>query len=564
MDLDNLSKNDLKGELAKRGEDVRGTKAVLRERLAQTLKEEAMNAEKPVEATTQAKSMNADGGHSPQSSRPPSSAGTSASMRSERAKEQAKVAGLLAKKEALEMKHRLEEKEAELRKLREKLEIQAQIDECEAKSKVFSQFEDPSTTGPVNARTSNTKDAEIKQQRKQDGSERQTKAPRMPEAGTSDIQLAKRVNLPELKLRTFQGNIESYRPFMRAFKTNIASKLDDEEEKLMYLVQFTEGKPKEIVSTCLHLSPESGYSEAVRLLERRYNNDAQTAEGLVDRLLSQANIKSDDVASLDSFAIQLRGTLNALQSLPHGTGVVDAKAIQKIIGKMRFMEDRWRRTVDHIEFDEGRRADFADLVELVEKEARIASNPAYGRQVTASSRAKEQGPGQTRVTGKTLAGKVSTTKPKQSVCLFCQQGHETDRCPKLEVETHQDKTDFIMKKGLCFSCLKRGHLASSCQQRSTCSKCEKRHPTALHRPPRDPEQSVSQASATTGHAAAKEGKWRKTAGSYSESSDQWKNNQDRSLLRLREHSFLHLPAAPERSWDGPRPSNRNDRVNHHK
>ena len=105
MDLDNLSKNDLKGELAKRGEDVRGTKAVLRERLAYTLKEEAMNAEKPVETTTQAKSMNADGGHSPQSSRPPSSAGTSASMRSERAKEQAKVAGLLAKKEALEMKH---------------------------------------------------------------------------------------------------------------------------------------------------------------------------------------------------------------------------------------------------------------------------------------------------------------------------------------------------------------------------------------------------------------------------------------------------------------------------
>ena len=83
MDLDNLSRNDLKSELVKRGEDARGTKAVLSERLEQTLKEEAMDAEKPVEITTQVESIKDYDGHRPRSSGPPSSAGTEASMRSE-------------------------------------------------------------------------------------------------------------------------------------------------------------------------------------------------------------------------------------------------------------------------------------------------------------------------------------------------------------------------------------------------------------------------------------------------------------------------------------------------
>ncbi|XP_043204840.1 uncharacterized protein LOC122372053 [Amphibalanus amphitrite] len=205
-----------------------------------------------------------------------------------------------------------------------------------------------------------------------------------------DLQVLKRVNLPELKLRTFDGNIETFKSFLRAFKTNIASKLDDEEEKLMYLMQFTAGKPKEIVSTCIHLPPELGYQEAVRLLEQRFSNDAQTTEGLLNRILSQASMRSDDVSSLDSFAIHLRGTLNALRNLPHGTGVVDAKTMRDIIDKVPFLADRWRREVDHIECEERRRPDFTDLVAMIEKE-----------------------------------------------------GHETDRCPKLEVKTHEEKTKFV-------------------------------------------------------------------------------------------------------------------------
>ena len=144
---------------------------------------------------------------------------------------------------------------------------------------------------------------------------------------------------------------------MRAFQTNIASKLLNEEDKLHYLLQYTADKPREIVSTCLYLPPEQGYAEAKRLLDRRYGN--QTALCLVDKLLAYPIIKSEDVEGLDSFAIHWRGSVNALRSLPHNAGSVNVKTIRALVDKLPFyMQDRWRGAVDEIEQTSSRQATF--------------------------------------------------------------------------------------------------------------------------------------------------------------------------------------------------------------
>ena len=52
---DKLDKEELVNEISKRGEDVRGTKAVLREKLEQILKEEAMDGGNPLETEMERK-----------------------------------------------------------------------------------------------------------------------------------------------------------------------------------------------------------------------------------------------------------------------------------------------------------------------------------------------------------------------------------------------------------------------------------------------------------------------------------------------------------------------------
>lgn len=66
-------------------------------------------------------------------------------------------------------------------------------------------------------------------------------------------------------------------------------------------------------------------------------------------------------------------------------------------------------------------------------------------------------------------------------CLFCQcPEHALEQCKKLKKSLHKEKIDFLRAKGLCFSCLKQGHMSNSCKEKMTCQVCSQTHPTLLH------------------------------------------------------------------------------------
>lgn len=52
-----------------------------------------------------------------------------------------------------------------------------------------------------------------------------------------------------------------------------------------------------------------------------------------------------------------------------------------------------------------------------------------------------------------------------------------------------DKEQFVKTKGLCFGCLCEGHRSKQCEQKLKCTKCDKLHPSSLHRA--DYERKVS-------------------------------------------------------------------------
>ena len=147
MDVEKLQKEELKSELAKRGEDVQGTKAVLKERLQTVLQRELLGSEMEGGVSHTEDDKVGSQRSSPGLSRAASSVSSSGAVRAERAMELAKQAGLLAKKAALKRKHELEAREAELRRLKEELEVEAEIEESKAKENVLLQYEDSALEG---------------------------------------------------------------------------------------------------------------------------------------------------------------------------------------------------------------------------------------------------------------------------------------------------------------------------------------------------------------------------------------------------------------------------------
>ena len=69
--------------------------------------------------------------------------------------------------------------------------------------------------------------------------------------------------------------------------------------------------------------------------------------------------------------------------------------------------------------------------------------------------------------------------PQRTVtkCPFCEKNHALGSCQEFKKKKVEDRVKFIKIKGLCFGCLKPGHLSISCQSRLTCEECCKLHPT---------------------------------------------------------------------------------------
>ena len=286
---------------------------------------------------------------------------------SERLKEAAKRAAIAATMALMKELHSLEDSEARFRQRREEMELRLQLEEAKAKEEVFESFceSEIDVTKAAHEESINENEHERAEISKNDY-ERSMKC-QHAEAERSSIEMVRKMQLPALELQPFDGDPTQYNNFIRGFDAKIACRIEDDEERLYYLDQYTRGKPRDIVSTCLHMPPGTGYAEARRLLQERYGNVIQAVAHMIERIMAWPSIRpgTDD---LDRFAIFLRGSWNALKSMPQGVNEIDAKTIRTILNKLSpSIKDRWCRMVDRIEHEELRSANFGDLVKLRRK-----------------------------------------------------------------------------------------------------------------------------------------------------------------------------------------------------
>ena len=305
----------------------------------------------------------------------------------------------------------------------------------------------------------------------------------------SDVLVDPRNRLPEIVIPKFSGDPLDYDSFIRTFDARIASRTNDDSEKMHYLDQYTSGIPKQIVRSCMHIPAGLGYVEARRQLDERFGDRFLLAQTYLKRL---ETIRKDDVKGLDEFTIFLVGCRNTM-SVTDGIRELDyPTSLRLIVSKLPgFLQERWARTADSILHDSRGVLTFGGLVTFLERETRIKRNPVFGKTVVSSdvksasqkkksiSAATVSKPSTTTSSGVTAASQNVTTL--KNVCLFCGFSHSFKVCRKLRKVMHKEKIVFLMKHKLCFGCLGGDHMKSQCTKRAMCDVCKGSHPTLLHR-----------------------------------------------------------------------------------
>ncbi|XP_039548042.1 uncharacterized protein LOC120493481 [Pimephales promelas] len=319
--------------------------------------------------------------------------------------------------------------------------------------------------------------------------------------------------LPKRDIQIFDGDPLQYHTFMRSFEHSIEEKADNPKDCLYFLEQYIRGHPRDLVRSCQHMAPDRGYAKAKALLQEHFGNAQKIAAAYMEKALSWTPIKSEDVKSLQAYSLFLRGCCNAMDDVEYMEELNMPTTMLTIVKRLPYKyRDRWRTVACELQERSGQRAKFIDIVDFIERQVRIASDPLFGDiQDTPSTTAnkdarKSRFESSSRAKGSSFATTVATverkvesgTKVKEDrsagmkACIFCGGEHTLDLCRQLEKRVHNEKITFLKKHGVCFGCLCIGHMSRDCRKRLSCKVCSLKHPTALHIYPKEKENNLVQ------------------------------------------------------------------------
>ncbi|XP_034063576.1 uncharacterized protein LOC117540820 [Gymnodraco acuticeps] len=193
------------------------------------------------------------------------------------------------------------------------------------------------------------------------------------------VQQQSSLSLPPRDIPVFDGNPLEYNLFVRAFENGVEGKAASSVDCLYYLEQYTRGQPRELVKSCQHMPSDRGYQRARMLLEERFGNEQKIATAYMEKALGWAPLKSEDIKAFQAFSLFLRVCCNAMEDISYMSEMNMPSNIRAIIMKLPYkLREKWRNIAFEHQERRHRQAGFSDLVNFIERQVSIASDPLYG------------------------------------------------------------------------------------------------------------------------------------------------------------------------------------------
>ena len=280
--------------------------------------------------------------------------------------------------------------------------------------------------------------------------------------------------LPIPQPEVFTGNPLKFNSWISSFSILIESKGVPPHEKIHYLKQYLGGEAKQTVDTLTCLDDVNIYAKAKALLQKRYGSSFIISEAYRDKIANWPRIQAKDSISLRNFGDFLQQCLIAKDSVKGLQILDDCRENRKMLEKLPvYLVERWSR---HI-YDYSDYPDFRTFVTFIVKEADILCNPITNLNLAKSDEMKKD------ITGRHsfISESADVNDAPHIQCVYCRKKyHNIYTCHSFTSISHKERSRFIIKNGLCFGCLKKGHMSRNCPKRSICEKCHEHHPSCLH------------------------------------------------------------------------------------
>ena len=272
------------------------------------------------------------------------------------------------------------------------------------------------------------------------------------------------VRLPQLTLPEFSGNVIEWQGFWDKFVAIVDNSSIPEINKFTYLQSLLTGEAKSAIQG-LSIT-EKHYRIACDILKERYGRKERIIFTHIQELL-KIDVPSSSRQSKTSMLWKLQDellthirSLEALNVKGEQYGVILTPLILSRLPQDIRME--WAREGSEHE------SDLQFLLDFLNKEIQRRERSETFKEIKRTD--PETHEQRSRRIPTTSALQTSTHSPS---CVFCGKTHWSEKCYDILQKNIPERRQKIKTLGLCFKCLRKGHIAKFCQVK--CDICKGKH-----------------------------------------------------------------------------------------
>ncbi|XP_055591487.1 uncharacterized protein LOC129743477 [Uranotaenia lowii] len=285
----------------------------------------------------------------------------------------------------------------------------------------------------------------------------------------SSIQpVTEHVRLPQIRLQTFDGNIDQWLSFRDLFLSLIHSKVDlPDVEKFHYLKGCLAGEARSLIDP-LALT-RANYSIAWDTLMTRYNDSKVLKRRQVGNLFKLPKVSKESSSEIQ---VLLEGFERVVQTLDQLVKPEDYKDLLLLEVLCSRLDPVTRRAWEEHSALQSQDT-VKDLTQFLQTRVKIlASLP---------SKSHDPKPELSQLPKKNVVPRTSYNATQSSLgsCIACPDSHLLYTCPAFSRLNASARDKLLRQHSLCRNCFRRGHQASECRSMQVCRKCRGRHHTLV-------------------------------------------------------------------------------------
>ncbi|VDL82495.1 unnamed protein product [Nippostrongylus brasiliensis] len=277
----------------------------------------------------------------------------------------------------------------------------------------------------------------------------------------------KALELPNLPIPTFSGNVWEWNNFWELFNSNIHSQPLPEMFKYNYLLKALRGESREAVGK--FQVTKDNYERALQFLQAKYDNKEVLINNLMERLES-CSLRGSTIK--DQRSLLERIQVITTQLAENGEQVNSTWIIKKVLTK--FPTSIRRKVIMRKQRTPSSSLTMAKVLQYLDE---VLSNEEmcllYTEKGAPDSARKEKSPTHVQFSRKHSIDSGKGAKPYS--CMFCKGSHSPFECTKYT--TPQDRAQYLKSNQLCLICASTLHKTLECKRR-LCFECNGAHHTS--------------------------------------------------------------------------------------